>query len=47
MARIARDLGVSEYAVNAWLRDAGIKIRSRAEANQLSGFDRHSNRPGA
>ncbi|MGK5530130.1 hypothetical protein [Streptomyces sp. URMC 129] len=45
VARIARELGVSEYAVNKWLRDAGIRVRSRAEANRLSGFHRHTNWP--
>ncbi|WP_326595629.1 hypothetical protein [Streptomyces sp. NBC_01803] len=40
-ARIAREFGVSEYRVATWLREAGIRTRGRAEANRLSGFNRH------
>ncbi len=35
--QLAEDLRASEYYVRKWLKQADVKIRGRAEANQISG----------
>ena len=37
---IAKDLGVSHAIVYEWLKKLGVRLRSHAEANRISGYQR-------